>query len=324
MSVGKDTVKSRKFNVNDLTLYIGVIVIIAIFTIVCRMAGRNFLTITNIQNIITQSAVIAVIAIGASLVILTGGIDLSVGSIVGFVGILSGLLINKGGVSIFAACICAVAAGVAFGLLNGVLISIGKVPAFITTLGTMQIARGLALLINSGKPISSFPAQLSSIMNSKLFGIPLPIIYVLILYALIITVMGYTEFGRHLYSVGGNVNAAKLSGVRTRRIEIMAYVLSGIFAAIGGILLLSRLSYADPNAGSGYEMNAIASTVIGGISLSGGKGKIGNTLVGSLILGTLTCGLQILNVATYYHTIITGIVIIAAVYVDKSKDRKAE
>ncbi|GHV62221.1 ABC transporter permease [Spirochaetia bacterium] len=313
----------KKLALSEVSLYIGAVAIILVFTVICRIVGRNFLTMTNIQNIITQSSIISVIAIGSSIVILTGGIDLSAGSIVGFVGILAGLLI-KAGNPIWVACICMALAGIGFGFASGVLISIGKVPAFITTLGFMQIARGMALLINSGKPISSFPRELGAIMNTKLMGIPLSVLYVFVLYFIIIVVMGHTRFGRHIYAVGGNPNAAKLSGVRTRRIEIAAYVLSGLFAAIGGILLLSRLTYADPNAGAGYEMSAIASTVIGGISLSGGKGKIGNTLVGSLILGSLTCGLQILNVATYYQTIITGLVIIMAVFADKAKERKGE
>lgn len=319
----RETTPGKKPDLSTLTLYIGAVAILVIFTIVCQIAGKNFLTVSNIQNIITQSSVIAVIAIGASLVILTGGIDLCVGSIVGFVGIFTGLLI-KGGWAVAPACLLAIVVGAVFGMINGAFVSYGKVPAFIVTLGSMQIARGLALLINSGKPISSFPPELSMIMNSKPLGIPISIIYVFVLYALIIVVMSYTRFGRHLYAIGGNPNAAKLSGVRVKRVEMSAYLLSGIFAAIGGVLLLSRLSYADPNAGSGYEMNAIASTVIGGISLSGGKGRIGNTLVGALILGSLTCGLQILNVATYYQTIITGIVIIAAVYADKAKERRAE
>lgn len=313
----------EKLAISEISLYIGAVAIILIFTVVCRIVGRNFLTVTNIQNIITQSSIISVIAIGSSIVILTGGIDLSAGSIVGFVGIFAGLII-KAGNPIWVACVCVMLAGIVFGFVSGSLISVGKVPAFITTLGFMQIARGLALLINSGKPISSFPRELGAIMNTKLAGVPLSIVYVFVFYFLVIVIMGNTRFGRHIYAIGGNPNAAKLSGVRTMRIEIAAYVLSGFFASIGGILLLSRLTYADPNAGSGYEMSAIASTVIGGISLSGGKGKIGNTLVGSLILGSLTCGLQILNVATYYQTIITGLVIIMAVFADKAKERKGE
>lgn len=180
------------------------------------------------------------------------------------------------------------------------------------------------MVINKGRPVSGFPETLGKITNTQLCGIPISIFYVFILYAIIILVMNRTRFGRHIYSLGGNPNAAKLSGVKIKRIEMYTYMLSGIFAALGGILLLSRLSYADPNAGSGYEMNAIASTVIGGIALSGGKGKIGNTLVGALILGSLTCGLQILNVPVYYQTIITGLAIVGAVYLDKAKERKAE
>lgn len=314
---------AKKLELSTLSLYIGAVAILVIFTVVCQLAGKNFLTFSNIQNIITQSSVIAVIAIGASIVILTGGIDLSAGSIVGFVGIFAGLMI-KAGWPVPVACLLAIASGALFGVFNGAFVSYGKVPAFIVTLGSMQIARGLALLINSGKPISSFPEALSKIMNVKLLGVPISILYVFLLYAVIILIMEKTRFGRHIYALGGNAHAAKLSGVRVKRVEMSAYLLSGMFSAIGGVLLLSRLSYADPNAGSGYEMNAIASTVIGGISLSGGRGNIGNTLVGALILGSLTCGLQILNVATYYQTIITGIVIIAAVFADKAKERKAE
>ena len=316
-------IDKKKLALSEVTLYIGALAIILILTIVCRIAGRNFLTLTNIQNIITQSSIISIVAIGSSIVILTGGIDLSVGSLVGFVGIFAGLII-KAGNPVWVACACVMLVGITFGLASGVLISVGKVPAFITTLGLMQIARGLALLINSGKPISSFPRQLGAIMNTRIMNMPLSIIYVFASYFIIIMIMGNTRFGRYIYAIGGNSKAAKLSGVRTRQIEIIAYVLSGFFSSIGGILLLSRLTYADPNAGSGYEMNAIAASVIGGISLSGGKGKIGNTLVGSLILGSLTCGLQILNVATYYQTIITGLVIIIAVFVDKAKERKEE
>lgn len=314
----------RKVNLSEVTLYLGVIVIFFAFAIACKILGKNFLTLSNIFNIIAQASITSILAIGASLVILTGGIDLSVGSVVGFVGILGGLLI-KGGVAVPITCLIMILSGALFGVFNGLLVSYGKVPAFITTLGTMQVARGLALLINSGQPVSGFPAGLSNIMGTRVFGtIPISVFYVLAFYALIIFIMSYTKFGRHVYSLGGNINAARLSGVRVKLIEVMVYVLCGALAAIAGIMLLSRLTYADPNAGTGYEMNAIAATVIGGISLSGGRGHIGNSLIGAIILSTLTCGLQIMNVATYYQTIITGFVIIAAVFADKQKERKAE
>ncbi|MEG0979465.1 MAG: ABC transporter permease, partial [Oscillospiraceae bacterium] len=165
---------------------------------------------------------------------------------------------------------------------------------------------------------------LSKLTQAEIFGIPVVIFYVFILYAMIIFTLTKTKFGRRVYAIGGNPNAAKLSGVKVKKVETLTYMLAGLFSAIGGIILVSRLSYADPNAGSSYEMDAIAATVIGGIALSGGKGKIGNTLVGALILGMLKCGLQILDVAVYYQTIIIGLVIIIAVYLDKAKERKAE
>lgn len=313
----------KAFNIQALTLYIGTIAILLILSIVCKVLDKNFLTVGNIQNIINQSAVIAVIAIGQSIVILTGGIDLSVGSVVGFVGIFGGLLI-KSGLPIPAVCIILLLTGVALGVFNGAFVSYGKVPAFIVTLGSMQIVRGLTMVLNSGKPVSGFPQSLRAVTNAKLFGVPYSIIYLFLLYAIMITVMHKTRLGRWIYSIGGNANAAKLAGVRTKRIELYAYAIGGLFAAIGGIFLLSRLSYADPNAGMGYELDAIAAVVIGGIALSGGKGNIGNTLIGALILGMLKSGLQIMNVPVYFQTIIIGVTIIAAVFLDKAKERKAE
>jgi ribose/xylose/arabinose/galactoside ABC-type transport system permease subunit len=319
----QQTLEKRRVSITDLTLYIGAVAIFLVLTVACNMAGKDFLTLINIQNIIKQSSVIAVTAIGASLVIMTGGIDLSVGSVVAFVGIACGMMLKAGAAIPLVVCV-ALLIGATFGLVSGVLISFGKVPAFITTLGMMNVGRGLALLINGGKPISGLSSDLKMLMNFKIIGIPVSIFYVFVLYALVVVLMSYTRFGRHIYALGGNAAAAKLSGVNIRRTELSCYVLAGVLSAVGGIMLLSRLSYADPNAGSGYEMNAIASAVIGGISLSGGRGKIGNTLVGALILGSLTCGLQILNISTYWQTIIAGAVIIAAVYADKSRERKAE
>lgn len=318
-------VSRRKLSVSDLTLYIGAVVIIALFSLISSAVGKDFLNWTNVQNIIKQSSVIAVTAIGASIIILTGGIDLTVGSLVALIGILSGLMI-KSGYPLAIVIVIALGIGLFVGLINGLLISFGKVPSFIVTLGMMQIARGLALVSNSGMPVSglSTGTNLKNLMNFKLLNIPISIYYVFLLYAVVIIVMKYTRFGRRVYAIGGNKHAAKLAGVNVRRIETICYMLGGLFSAIGGIMLLSRLAYADPNAGGGYEMNAIASCVIGGISMSGGRGKIINTLVGALILGTMTSGLQILNVSSNWQTSITGIVIIAAVFADKAKERKAE
>lgn len=322
--MNNETVQKKKFDISSIALYIGAVAILIGFTIICKIAGKDFLTLKNIQNIISQSSCVAVVAIGASMVILTGGIDLSSGSVIGFVGIFAALFI-KNGFPIPVAFLIGIAAGALLGLLNGIMISYGKVPAFIATLGSMNVARGLAYLTNGGKSITGLPIPLADIMGTKIFGgTPISILYVIVLYAIIFFLMTYTRFGRRVYALGGNVNAAKLSGVRVKRLEVGVYVLAGVFSAIAGLMLLSRLFVADPNTGSGYEMNAIASCVIGGISLSGGKGKILNTFVGALILGMLTCGLQILNISVHWQTIISGLVIVGAVFMDKSKERKAE
>ncbi len=313
--------KKRKLDVHSIAIYIIAVVIFILFAILAEMNGRSFLSLSNIRNIITQSAVISVIAIGQTMVIITGGIDLSVGSVVGFVGIAGGLMM-KSGLPVFLVVFIVLVIGIIMGLTNGVLISYGRIPAFITTLALMQIVRGLCMLMNSGKPVSGFPALLTKIMGTEFFGIPISIFYVLITYVAMITVMSKTRFGRYVYAIGGNREAAKLSGVKVHQIEIATYAIAGLFAALGGVMLLSRLSYADPNAGSGYEMNAIAATVIGGTAMSGGKGNLGNTFIGAIILGMLTTGLQILNVPVHFQSIITGMAIAGAVYLDKIKESK--
>lgn len=313
--------KERKIDLHSIAIYIIAVAIFVMFAILAEMNGRSFLSLSNIRNIITQSAVISVIAIGQTMVIITGGIDLSVGSVVGFVGITGGLMI-KAGIPVLAAVFLTLVIGIMVGLINGLLISYGRIPAFITTLAMMQIFRGLCMLVNSGKPVAGFPEGLTRIMGTEIFGIPISIFYVFLTYLIMMTLMAKTRFGRYVYAVGGNREAAKLSGVKVQKIELITYALAGLFAALGGVMLLSRLSYADPNAGISYEMNAIAATVIGGTAMSGGKGKLGNTFVGAIILGMLTTGLQILNVPVHFQSIITGMAVAGAVYLDKIKERK--
>lgn len=305
-------------------IYIGMVGIFLVFTIICSAMGKNFLNLNNIMNIVNQASINAIIAIGASMVILTGGIDLSVGSVVGFVGIFLAMNL-KNGMSIPLAIVLCLLCGVLIGLFNGVLVSYGKVPAFIATLGSMQAVRGMAQIINGGQAVSGFPLEIGAVMKTRLFGVvPIGVLYVIVFYAIMVLVLSYTKFGRRIYALGGNPHAARLSGIKVKRLEVSVYVISGVFAAFAGVMLLGRLLYADPSAGNSYEMDAIAAAVIGGISMSGGKGRLANTVVGAIILATLTNGLQIMNVATYYQTVITGLVVIVAVFADKQKERKAE
>ena len=314
----------RTVNLSNWIIYFGMVGIFLVFTVICSAMGKNFLNVNNIMNIVNQASINAILAIGVSLVILTGGIDLSVGSIVGFVGIFLSMNL-KAGMSIPLAVILCLICGAAIGLFNGVLVSYGKVPAFIATLGSMQAVRGLAQIINDGQAVSGFPLDIGVLMKTKFFGfIPIGVLYVIVFYVVMVLILSYTKFGRRIYALGGNAHAARLSGIKTKRLEVSVYVLSGLFAACAGVMLLARLFDAVPSAGKSYELDAIAAAVIGGISMSGGKGRLANTVVGAIILATLTNGLQIMNVATYYQTVITGLVVIIAVFADKRKERRAE
>lgn len=311
---------SRKLSVKDIFvkngIYFGFLAIIILFSIL----SPYFFTGNNILNIIVQSSVIAIIAIGETVVILTGGIDLSVGSNVALVSIVLGLLLVSG-VAIPIAVLLAITIGVLVGLVNGLIISYGKVPPFIMTLGMLSIAKGIALAANDGRPVSGLPFGFDRIATTRIVGIPIFIFYCLIAYIVMFIVLNYTRLGRYIYAIGGNLNAARLSGIQVKKITTIAYVFSGLFAAIGGVMLTARLNYATPLSGQGYELDAIAGAVIGGTALSGGKGNVLLTFLGAILLGTLKNGLTLLNVSSFYQQIITGIVIVVAVYLDKLKEK---
>jgi len=312
------TMNHLKFSntIKKMSLYLAFIVIFLVFSLI----NPSFITLNNILNIIVQSSIIAIIGVGQTLVILTGGIDLSVGSIVAFVGIATGLML-KAGMPLAYALIIAILIGMVLGMLNGIVVSYGRVPSFIATLGMMGVARGGALALNSGKPVAGLQAGFEKIATTSIGTIPIFVFYCVAIYATIYVLLEHTKFGRHVYAIGGNTVAARLSGVRVKRVEALVYVIAGIFAAMGAIMLTARLNYATPIAGSGYELDTIAAVVIGGTSLSGGQGKIIGTLVGALMLGMLKNGLTICNVAAYYQQIIIGVVIIMAVFADRMKEK---
>ncbi len=299
----------------DYGIYLGFLVIFAIFSVV----SSSFFTLSNVSNIIIQSSIIAIIAIGQTIVIITEGIDLSVGSIAAFISIALGLMMTDFGIPVIMAIFLSVVIGALIGLLNGFVISYGKVPAFITTLGMMSIARGGALALNGGRPVSMLPRSFGVVSSASVFGIPIFIIYVAVFYILMYLLLTKHKLGRYIYAIGDNSEAARLSGIKVKAVKTSAYIFSGLFAAMGGIMLTARMNYAAPTAGNGFELDAIAAVVIGGTALSGGQGSLIGTLVGALILGTLRNGLSILNVPGFYQQIIIGIVIIAAVFFDKMK-----
>ncbi len=315
-----DQIEQKKSLFEILKSYSLYLAFLAIF-IVFSLLNENFLSINNVLNIIVQSSIIAIIAVGQTMVILTSGIDLSVGSIVGAAGIGIGLLM-VGDVSIPVAVAVGVCMGAIFGLINGVIISYGRVPAFITTLGMMGIARGIGLAMNEGKPVAGLPMEFEKIASASVGGIPSFVFYTLIIYVIMFFVLERTKFGRHIYAIGGNRDAARLSGVKVKVVEMIVYMFSGLFAGLGSVLLTARLNYATPVAGTGYELDTIAAVVIGGTALSGGQGRIIGTLVGALMLGILRNGLTIVNVSSFFQQIIIGSVIIIAVFADKLNEKK--
>lgn len=281
----------------------------------------HFLTVSNALNVMEQTSINAIVAVGMTYVIIAGGIDLSVGSLVALSGVvLAGAL--KAGWSPSLAIAAALAVGAGTGLMNGLIIAFGRLPPFIMTLGMMSVARGAALLVTDGRPISGFEAGFRSIATGRVLGVPAPILLTLAIYLVAHFVLARTRFGRYVYGIGGNEEATRLSGVNVRFHKTMVYVVSGATSAIAAILLTARLNTAQPIAGIMYELDAIAATVIGGTSLSGGEGGLTGTLIGALTMGVLRNGLNLLGVSSFLQQLVIGVVIIVAVLVDLAMKEK--
>ncbi|OPJ57031.1 ribose ABC transporter permease [Alkalithermobacter paradoxus] len=293
-----------------------------VFSIIVSFLSPRFLTVPNILNVLRQTSINAVIAAGMTFVILTGGIDLSVGSVLAFTGAICASLIATGS-SVVVSVIVAIVIGALVGALNGLIISKGKIQPFIATLATMTILRGATLVFTDGKPISIGSGKsaivFSNIGSGQFLGVPTPIYLMILVFLVCYFILTQTRVGRYIYALGGNEEATRLSGINTSKIKVYVYSISGILSAIAGIIVTSRLFSAQPNAGSGYELDAIAAVVLGGTSLSGGQGGIPGTIVGALIIGILNNALNLLNVSSYYQMIAKGIVILIAVLLDRKQ-----
>ena len=274
-----------------------------------------FLTVNNLLNIVEQTSINAIVAAGMTFVILSAGIDLSVGSIVALSGVVLGLALQAG-LPVAAALLLSVLTGFGCGLGNGLLVSLGGLPPFIVTLGSMSIARGAALLVTEGRPVSGFDASFRSIATGRLAYVPAPVVVMLAVYAVAHFALTRTAFGRYVYAIGGNEEATRLSGVSIGFHKTMIYGVSGVMSAVAAVILTARLNSAQPIAGMMYELDAIAATVIGGTSLMGGEGTLAGTLVGALIMGVLRNGLNLLGVSSFLQQIVIGGVIVGAVLLD--------
>ena len=268
-----------------------------------------------------KGAINAIVAGGMTCVIVSGGIDLAVGSIVALAGVALASVLQQGW-PVAAAVPLALGVGAACGLVNGLLVTAGRLPPFIATLGMMSVARGLALMLAEGRPISGFDEGFRAVATGRLAMVPASVVVMLGTYAVAHLVLARTVFGRHVYAIGGNEEASRLSGVPVRRDKTAVYALSGACAGLASVVLTARLNSAQPTAGVMYELDAIAATVIGGTSLLGGQGTPGGALVGALIMGVLRNGLNLLNVSAFFQQVVIGVVIIAAVLVDTALKRR--
>ncbi|EJL6780347.1 TPA: ribose ABC transporter permease [Vibrio cholerae] len=287
--------------------------------VVVSFLNPNFFTVDNLLNILRQTSVNAIIAVGMTLVILTAGIDLSVGSVLALCGAFAATLVAME-VPVLVAVPTALLAGAALGAISGIIIAKGKVQAFIATLVTMTLLRGVTMVYTDGRPISTGFTDTADTFawfgTGYALGIPVPVWLMVVVFAGAWYLLNHTRFGRYVYAVGGNESATRLSGINVDRVKIGVYAICGLLAALAGIIVTSRLSSAQPTAGMGYELDAIAAVVLGGTSLMGGKGRIMGTLIGALIIGFLNNALNLLDVSSYYQMIAKAVVILLAVLVD--------
>ncbi|CAM5542229.1 HTH-type transcriptional repressor PurR [Streptomyces glaucescens] len=299
----------------------GALTALIVLVVALSALSGDFLTTDNLLNIGVQAAVTAILAFGVTFVIVSAGIDLSVGSVAALSATVLAWSATSEGVPVPLAVLLAVATGIGCGLVNGFLISYGKLPPFIATLAMLSVARGLSLVISQGSPIA-FPESVSHLGDTLGGWLPVPVLVMVVMGLLTAFVLGRTYIGRSMYAIGGNEEAARLSGLRVKKQKLAIYALSGLFAAAAGIALASRLSSAQPQAAQGYELDAIAAVVIGGASLAGGTGKASGTLIGALILAVLRNGLNLLSVSAFWQQVVIGVVIALAVLLDTVR-RKA-
>lgn len=312
-SAARQAEHKRPLNVQALGIVAAAVVIFIGFGIL----NPNFLTLNNLRDVAVSASVNALIGIGLTFVIVTGGIDLSVGSIASFVGMVAATLMVNAGVAPVPALLAGLVLGFLAGALNGVLITMLKLPPFIATLGTMSVYQGLAYVTTNGTPVYNVPSSFVFLLNSYIGGVPVVVVVVIIVAVLAWLLLRRTVFGQNVIATGGSEETAWLSGIRVSRVKLLVYGISGLLAALGGMVVVARISAAQSEAGSPYLLTAIAAAVIGGANLMGGEGRIGGTLIGALILGALTNGLVLLNVPSFYEQIVTGTVVVVAVAVDQ-------
>lgn len=310
----------KKVNVKELWNRYSTMMILLLMCVVLSFLTPNFLEVNNLLNVLKQISIIAILAAGMTFVILTGGIDLSVGSTVALSGVIS-VMLSQQGVNAIAAMAAGVAAGMVAGYVNGYLTAKTKLPAFIVTLGSFTYIRGIAYVLSAGYPIVLTDPLFKFFGSGTVLAIPTPVLIMVLVYAIAFFVLKYTMFGRHVYAIGGNEEAASLTGIKVTANLIKVYMISGLLSGLAGVVLAGRLYSGQPTAGVGFELDAIAAVILGGTSFTGGVGAIQGTIIGALIMGVLSNGLTLLDVSYYWQLVIKGGVIILAVLLDRLRTK---
>lgn len=294
---------------------------LALLMTALSLVRPNFLNIANLVNVFRQISINGILAIGVTTVLLTGGVDLSLGSLVALSGVVAASFAHPAQHGVIIPVLLGIGAGAVCGALNGVVVTGGRVAPFIATLGMMTAARGLALLLSGGRPVSNLSAGFTTIGGGDIGSVPIPIVIFATVGLLTWIFLTRMRPGRYIYAVGGNENAARASGLHVRSIKMIAYTFCGTLAGLAGVVLASRITTGQPNAGVGYELDAIAAAVIGGTSLNGGTGGVAGAMLGALLIGVINNGLDLLDVSSYYQQVIKGLIIVGAVWLDRSKQR---
>lgn len=298
----------------------GLLFVILLVGLGLTLATDTFLSVANLTNVARQVSINGILAVGVTFVLLTAGVDLSLGSVVALSGVACATFAHPGDHSVIVPIAVGLLTGLTCGLVNGVLVTRGDVAPFIVTLGMMTIARGLALIFSGGRPVANMSNELTALAGD-VFGVPIPVLCFAGVALVAWFFLRHFRLGRHIYAVGGNENAARAAGVPVERVKLFAYGLCGLLTGLAGVVLAARITTGQPNAGQAYELDAIAAVVIGGTSLAGGVGTITGTLLGVLLIGVINNGLDLMGVSSYYQAVIKGVIIVGAVWLDRRQAR---
>ncbi len=300
---------SFKFGGQEL----GMMVALVVLFVALAIFSPVFLTLENLMNILRQISIVAIIAVGGFLIVLIGGMDISVGSVAALSGVVLAICTMQLGMNVWIGAIMGLIVGSLVGLVNGLLITFLKLPSFIITLATMQIAKGLAFVISGGQAISGFPEEFLFLGRGYIWIIPIPVIIMIAVFLLMNFIIKKTKFGVHVYAIGGSWESARIAGIKANKISIILYVLGGLFAAVSGTILASRLNSGTPNVGANFMFEAFTAIILGGVSMSGGEGNLAGVFIGSVFIGILSNGMSLLNLDSYFQMIIQGVVLTIAV-----------